>query len=95
MVVPSECMIDCKLDRVRTNAGGDPCVRFLAYGPQAPEVLPTTLNIVYSSYKVFGGRGSIIRGLNLRDIVRQVVEIPVRRYVGFVNPLTSSVPVVY
>ena len=83
------------MNRVSTNAGGHPCVRFLAYGPQAPEVLPTASNTVYSSYKVFGGRGSIIRGLNLRDIVRQIVEIPVRRYVGFVNPLTSSVPVVY
>jgi len=44
---------------------------------------------------MFGGRRSVICGLDLRDIIRQVVEIPARRYVGPVNPLTSSISVVY
>jgi len=88
-------VIGSKVDRVGTNARGHPCAGFLAYCPQAPEVLSVALHTIYSSYKVFGGRGSVIRGLDLRDIIRQVVEIPVRRYVGPVNPLTISISVVY
>ena len=88
-------MIGSKVDRVGTDAGGYPRAGFLAYSPQAPEVLPIALHTIYSSYKVFGGRGSVICGLDLRDIIRQVVEIPGRRYVGPVNPLTISISVVY
>lgn len=88
-------MIGGKVNRVGTYACGYPRVRFLAYSPQAPEVLPVAIHTIYSSYKVFGGRGSVIRGLDLGDIIRQVVEIPVRRYVGPVNPLTISISVVY
>jgi len=70
-------MIGGKVNRVGTNAGCYPCIRFLAYSPQAPEVLSVALHTIYSSHKVFGGRGSVICGLDLRDIIRQVVEIPV------------------
>jgi hypothetical protein len=95
LVEPSERMIGCKVDHVGAHACGYPRVRFLAYSPQAPEVLPVAMHTIYSSHQVFGGRGSIIHGLDLRDIIRQVVEIPARRYVGPVNPLTSSISVVY
>jgi len=88
-------MIGRKVNRVGTNACRYPRLRFLAYSPQAPEVLPVDMHTVYSSHQVLGGRGSIIHGLNLRDIIRQVVEIRARRYVGPVNPLTSSISVVY
>jgi hypothetical protein len=87
-------MIRCEVNRVGPNAGGYPCARFLAYRPQTPEVLPIGLHAINPSYKMLGSRRSIVCSFDPRDIICQVIEIPVRGYVRPVKPLTSSISVI-
>ena len=79
-------MVGRKVNRVGTNVGGYPCAKFLAYSPQAPEVLPIALDPVYPSDQVFRRRGTVVCGLYYCDGICQLVEIPIRRYIGLVDP---------
>lgn len=83
------------MKRIGTNAGGYPCVRFLAYSPQAPEVLPLALDPVYRSDQVFGRWRAVVSGLDSRDRCCQLIEIPIEGYIGLVDPLASRVSIVY
>src|SRR5712691_5370472 len=88
-------MVGCKVNRVGTNVCGKPCLGFLAHGPQAPEVLRVASDSVDPRDQVFRCRGTIVCGLESCNGIGWLIEIPIGRHIGLVDPLACRVSVVY